>query len=364
MCTTAREDHLRTADLAGASDRSPQAMSSRQSGMRLPSGSFAQGRQALVALLLVALASAAGAEPGPPAGTDKPWALPHIAWLESAGGPCGPSFESPAAPIHLAPVPYPTETQPNYGGILMRVRGVIEADGSVTGAHADHQYPLATELVEQALMASTFAPAQQGGRAVPSLVDVVYEFVRERWSPPDVDAMPDDAELERRAGRELPDSARTFIAAADSIAIFRNMGDFERDAAGRDRACPVRVVDLKTCGGRYSIPHTFTEPAPLSPGEVGRVKDLLLARSPYWAPRRGEPDLKFAGIEPGFGYGLSIRHGGQEMFVLFQLSGAGTIQLRTAQDCYGGGHPYRRSTELFCELLERHLGWPCIDKRW
>lgn len=100
-------------------------MSSRQSGMRLPSGRFAQGRQVLVALLLVALASAAGADPEPPAGTDKQWALPRIAWLESAGGPCGLSFESAAAPINLVPVPYPTETRPNYGGILMRVRGVI-----------------------------------------------------------------------------------------------------------------------------------------------------------------------------------------------------------------------------------------------
>lgn len=327
-------------------------------------GQAGRKRRILGAVFLVALASAARADPGLPVAPDEPWSVPHIAWLESADGGCGPTFESAAAPINLTPAMYPPEPRPGYGRLTLRVRGIIEASGAVAGAKANRQYPLISELAEQALLASTFAPARLGGQAVPSLVEVVYEFRPEPGAPPYTDTMPDDAELERRAGAALPDTVRAFIAAADSFAIFRLLRDDESGAAGRVQPCPVHEIELKTCGGRYSIPHLVSVPVPLSSDEVARVKDLLLARSPYWVPPRDGVGLKFAGVVVGFDFGLSIRHGGQEMFVLFNLSRAGTIRLRNAQECFGSGHPYRRSTELFCELLERRLGWGCLEREW
>jgi hypothetical protein len=308
--------------------------------------------------LLVALGAAAGSA------ADAPLTTPRILWLESGAGSCGPIFDAPAAPIELAPVPYPENARLSNMEIPIRVRGVVDASGAVTLARARRQTPYLAEPAEQALLASTFRPAMMGGVAVASAIEVVYDFRLRPGVPRYVDTMPSDEELERRAGRDLPEPVRAFLQAADSFAIFRMSPKWESYELGDRTPCPSRALELKTCGGRYVIPNPISEPVPLTADEVARVKELLLAQSPTWVPRKGDDDLKFSGMIPQRDYGISARRGDDEMYILFNLSRVGYLEFRDAKECFGGGHPYRRTTELFCALLETRLGWGCLEDEW
>lgn len=314
--------------------------------------------------LLVALGVAAGSAADPIDTADAPLTTPRILWLESGAGSCGPVFDAPAVPIELVPVPYPENARLSNLEIPIRVRGVIDASGAVTVARARRQTPFLAEPAEQALLASTFRPAMMGGVAVASAIEVVYDFRLRPGAPRNDETMPGDEELERRAGSELPEPVRAFLQAADSFAIFRMSPKWDALDLGDRTPCPSRDLDLRTCGGRYSFPHAITAPVALSADEVVRVKDLLLAQSPTWAPKRGEIDLIFAGSIVQRDFGISARRGDDEMFILFNLSRMGRVEFRDAQECYGGGHPYRRTTALFCALLEARLGWGCLEDEW
>ncbi|MBK9472370.1 MAG: energy transducer TonB [bacterium] len=295
---------------------------------------------------------------------DAPLTTPRILWLESGAGSCGPVFDAPAVPIELVPVPYPENARLSNLEIPIRVRGVIGASGAVTLARARRQTPFLAEPAEQALLASTFRPAMMGGVAVASAIEVVYDFRLRPGAPRSDETMPGDEELERCAGRELPEAVRAFLQAADSFAIFRMSPKWDALDPGERTPCPTRDLDLRTCGGRYSFPHAITAPVALSADEAARVKDLLLVQSPTWAPQKGDDDLKFAGMMVQRDFGISARRGDDEMFILFNLSRMGRVEFRNAQECYGGGHPYRRTTELFCALLEARLGWGCLEDEW
>lgn len=318
--------------------------------------------QALV--LLVALGAAAGAAADPIAAADAPPTTPRILWLESGSGSCGPIFDAPAAPIELVSVPYPENARLSNMEIPIRVRGLIGASGVVTVARARQQIPYLAEPAEQALLASTFRPATIGGVAVASAIEVVYDFRLRPGVPRYVDTMQSDEELERRAGRDLPEPVRAFLQAADSFAIFRMSPKWESYELGDRTPCPSRELELKTCGGRYVIPNPISEPVPLSADEVARVKDLLLAQSPTWVPRKDDLDIRSSGVIAQRDYGISARRGDDEMYILFNLSRVGYLEFRDAKECFGGGHPYRRTTELFCALLETRLGWGCLEDEW
>lgn len=181
------------------------------------------------------------------------------------------------------------------------------------------------------------------------------------WHGPGyVDPLTSDEELERRAGRELSAPVREFLEAADTFAIFRMLSNAQADSA----TFPTRDLDLKTCGGRYSFRYPATEPVPLTSAEVARLKDLLLAKSACWVPPKDALDLKFSGFMVGYQFGISARRGDQEMFVLFNLPRLGSLQFRSQTECFDQGHPYRRTTELLCELLEVRMGRECVGDEW
>lgn len=313
--------------------------------------------------VLVALGAATTAAAENAEAADAPPAIPRILWLESGAGSCGPIFDEPAAPLELAPAPYPENARLAGLESSIRVRAVIDATGAVATAAARYKFPELAEAAEQAMIASTFRPAVMGGVAVSSAIEAVYDFRLRPGENRLVDDWPADDELENRAGLELQAPVRAFLEAADSIAIFKMCRDCGLPT-GRPEPCPGRDLDLKTCGGRHFIRHPVSEPVPLSADQVARVKDLLLARSPYWMPAHEDRDLQSACVIPNPEYGLSLRSGGQEMFVLFSLGCSGTILFRDTEACYGSGHPYRRSTELFCALLEEKAGWGCVGDEW
>ena len=231
--------------------------------------------------------------------------------------------------------------------------------------------PALTKALTEAVLASKFQPAMREGRPAPSRVQVAYTlYVAELGdgTREPTDHMPPDAEIERRAGLHLAEAARAFIESADEFTVFEVCRPSDPNSRRRMEDCGTRQIWFDTCGGKYGANYDFINGVPLAKDQIFRLKDILVAQSPYWSVSRknGEEnsDLRFAGTRVGYDYGISITKGDEELFILFAFDRAGQIVVRSRTECFGQGHPYRRSVDLFCELVGAQLGQHCVGDEW